>query len=76
MGCYGLGYLPCGLMIDGLNQLRQAPGGVALTAIAGWIAENHGKTDDAADIWRLLLHGDTGFAHVAQQALARLGRDE
>jgi hypothetical protein len=75
MGCYGLGYLPCSLMTDGLTRLRASPAGVALTAIAGWIAENRGQDDDAAEIWKTLLDGDTGFSLIARQSLARLGRD-
>jgi serine/threonine protein kinase len=75
MGCYGLGYLPCELMTDGMDRLLGSPAGVALLAVAAWTAENHGPRDDAAQVWRALLTGDTGFAMVARQSLARLGLD-
>lgn len=75
MGCYGLGYLPSALMTDGMARLRNSPAGVALTAVAGWVAENRGHTDDAAEIWKTLLEGDTGFGVIARQSMARLGRD-
>jgi serine/threonine protein kinase/tetratricopeptide (TPR) repeat protein len=76
MGCYGLGYLPWNLMVDGLDKIQEGLEGLPLTAVAGWIAESQGNLDDAAQIYRQLLAEGTGFATVARQALVRIGRDD
>lgn len=76
MGCYGLGYLPFSLMTEDLYRLNNSPAGIALIAVAGWVAESHGDDNDAAAIWQFLLNSQTGFHLIARQGLARLGRDE
>jgi hypothetical protein len=76
MGCYGLGYLPWNLMVDGLSKVQEGIEALPLTAIAGWIAETSGQIDDAAKIYRMLLTEGSGFMTVANQGLARIGRDE
>ncbi len=76
MGCYGLGYLPWDLMIDGLNKVQEGIEALPLTMLAGWIAETQGHENDAAEIYRLLLVDGTGFVMVARQGLARMGKDE
>ena len=76
MGCYGLGYLPWNLMIDGLEKVQEGLEPLPLIAIAGWIAETQGHIDDAASIYRLLVQEGTGFLMVAKQGLARIGRDD
>ncbi|MBA3936813.1 MAG: protein kinase [Planctomycetes bacterium] len=77
MGCYGLGYLPWELMIDGLavahgGGLEAAP----LIMVGGWIAETLGRTGDADSIYRTLIAEGSGVSHPARQGLARMGRDE
>ncbi len=76
MGCYGLGYLPWDLMVDGLSKVQEGIEALPLTAIAGWIAETSGKLDDAAEIYRMLLVDGSGFVTVARQGLARIGKDD
>jgi len=76
MGCYGLGYLPWNLMVDGLSKVQEGIEALPLTAIAGWIAEASGKVDDAAEIYRMLLVEGSGFVTVARQGLARIGKDD
>ncbi len=76
MGCYGLGYLPWNLMVDGLSKVQEGIEALPLTAIAGWIAETSGKLDDAAEIYRMLLVDGSGFVTVAKQGLARIGKDD
>jgi predicted transcriptional regulator len=71
MGCYGLGYLPWNLMVDGLDKVQEGIEALPLTAIAGWIAEASNKLDDAAEIYRMLLVEGSGFVMVARQGLAR-----
>ena len=76
MGCYGLGYLPWNLMVDGLDKVQEGIEALPLTAIAGWIAEASNKLDDAAEIYRMLLVEGSGFVMVARQGLARIGKEE
>ncbi len=76
MGCYGLGYLPWDLMVDGLSKVQEGIEALPLTAIAGWIAETNNKFDDAAEIYRMLLVDGSGFVTVARQGLARIGKDD
>jgi hypothetical protein len=76
MGCYGLGYLPWDLMVDGLNKVQEGIEALPLTAVSGWIAETRGNLDDAASIYRMLLTDGSGFVNVARQGLARIGKDD
>ena len=76
MGCYGLGYLPWNLMVDGLSKVQEGIEALPLTAIAGWIAETRGNIDDAAEIYRMLLVDGSGFVTLARQGLARIGKDD
>jgi tetratricopeptide (TPR) repeat protein len=76
MGCYGLGYLPWDLMIDGLNKVQEGIEALPLTMLAGWIAETQLHENDAAEIYRLLLVEGTGFVTVARHGLARMGKED
>ncbi len=67
---FGLGYLPWDVIWEPIASIRR---GQELQALAGWLAESLGATEEAAMAYRMLNQLGSGYCKLAEQGLIRLG---
>ncbi|MCS6970366.1 MAG: serine/threonine protein kinase [Planctomycetes bacterium] len=73
LGCLAQGYLPAGLVLEGLETIRADLMHAPLAALTAFTCETFGDPETARRLWRQLAAEGTGFALIARQGLERLG---